>query len=210
MNQHSSYQDPLTRVKIRERQQDLDSYTGALMHTPKSKAKPITKGSFWYNSRAIRPLFSILSWQPSFIKDSHPGGIPRNFQDHPWNFWASRVSGRPPQDYTHNFWSPHTSGRPLQLSIPHPVFSDILALMGVSSVSWLAPPIIGLHPAGLQCLYLSSFKTEERAQGQQQTHQWFNGCGSLHVWSKVLEQHPTLCGGWRLDMVAVFAPELDF
>ena len=46
---------------------------------------------------------------------------------------------------------------------------------------------VGLHPIGLQDLCLHSFKTEDRAQSQQQRHQWFNGWGSLHVWSKVLE-----------------------
>ena len=33
-----------------------------------------------------------------------------------------------------------------------------------------------------------------RAQSQQQRHLWFNGQGSLHVWSKVLEWHSTVCG----------------
>ena len=45
----------------------------------------------------------------------------------------------------------------------------------------------------LQGLRLPSFKTEERARSQLQRHQWFNGRGSLHVWSQVLERHPTVC-----------------
>ena len=39
--------------------------------------------------------------------------------------------------------------------------------------------IVGLHATGLQVLHLSSFKTEERAQSQQQRHQWFNGWRNL-------------------------------
>ena len=74
-----------------------------------------------------------------------------------------------------------------------PTSPDILALTGVSSVSWLTLPIVGLHPAGLQGLCLPSFKTEERVWSQHQRYQWFNGWGNLHVWSKVLEQHPTMC-----------------
>ena len=54
----------------------------------------------------------------------------------------------------------------------------------------------GLHPAGLQALYLPSLKTEGRDQSQQQRHQWFNGWGILHVWNKVLEWHPTVCSRW--------------
>ena len=34
---------------------------------------------------------------------------------------------------------------------------------------------VGLHPTDLQGPYLLSFKFEERAQGQQQRHWWFNG-----------------------------------
>ena len=58
-----------------------------------------------------------------------PWGVPRNFQDHPWNFWATRVSGRP-----------------LQHSIPCPVFPDISALTGASSVSWLLLQLMGCTP----------------------------------------------------------------
>ena len=54
--------------------------------------------------------------------------------------------------------------------------------------------VVRLHPAGLQSLYLPNHKTKERAQSQWQRHQWFNGWGILHVWSKVLEWHPTACG----------------
>ena len=39
----------------------------------------------------------------------------------------------------------------------------------------------GLHPTDLQALCLPSFKTKERAQSQQQRHQWFNGRGELQV-----------------------------
>ena len=62
----------------------------------------------------------------------------------------------------------------------------------------------GLHPAGLRCLDLSRIKTEETALREQQRHLWFNGVGSLHDWSKVLEQQPT-CRVDEQDKVAVFA-----
>lgn len=42
-------------------------------------------------------------------------------------------------------------------------------------------PPVGLLPAGLQALYLSNLKTEERAQSQRQRHQWFHGWGILHI-----------------------------
>ena len=80
----------------------------------------------------------------------------------------------PPGVTTWNFQAP-------QLSIPAHPGPYISVLTGVSSVSWPAPPIAGLHPAGLQGLYLPSFKTQERAQSQLQRHQWFNGRGSLPV-----------------------------
>lgn len=48
---------------------------------------------------------------------------------------------------------------------------------------------VGLRSAGLQGLYLPSFKTEERARSQHQRHQWFNGWGNLlseaRSWSSI-------------------------
>ena len=40
---------------------------------------------------------------------------------------------------------------------------------------------IELPSTGLQVLCSPSFKTEERAQSQQQSHRWFNGWGSLCI-----------------------------
>ena len=54
---------------------------------------------------------------------------------------------------------------------------------------------VDLPSAGLQVLCWPSVKTEGRAQRQQQSHQWFNGWGSLRVWSQVLEWHPVCAGG---------------
>ena len=45
---------------------------------------------------------------------------------------------------------------------------------------------VGLHPTGLQALYLPSFKIKERAWSQQQRFQWFNVRRSSQVWNKVL------------------------
>ena len=38
-----------------------------------------------------------------------------------------------------------------------------------------------------------SLETKERVWSQWQRHQWFNGWGIFHVWSKALEQHPAVC-----------------
>ena len=38
---------------------------------------------------------------------------------------------------------------------------------------------VGLYPTGLQGLCLPTLKTKDRAQCQQQRHQWFNGWGNL-------------------------------
>ena len=53
-----------------------------------------------------------------------------------------------------------------------------------------------LHHAGLQGLYLSSFKTEKRAWSQQERHLWFYGQGILHAWCMVLEPYSTVYG-WQ-------------
>ena len=50
---------------------------------------------------------------------------------------------------------------------------------------------------GLQGLCLPSFKTEERAQSQQQRYQLFHKWGSLPVWRKFLELHSTMYCGWQ-------------
>ena len=65
---------------------------------------------------------------------------------------------------------------------------------------------IGLHPAGLQVLYLPTFKTEGPRVSNRDSHGLMDeGIGELQVWSKILEQHPTpwllmtgrtLLGGW--------------
>ena len=55
---------------------------------------------------------------------------------------------------------------------------------------------VGLYPSGLQGLHFLSFKNKERAQSQQQRHQWSNGWGNLHIWGTVLEQYPTVCCSW--------------
>ena len=54
---------------------------------------------------------------------------------------------------------------------------------------WNQPSLkksVGLHPTGLQALYLPNFKTKERAQSQQQRLQWFNVRKSSQVWNKLL------------------------
>ena len=73
------------------------------------------------------------------------------------------------------------------------LFSWGICLFIVVMVSFA---VVGLHPADLQALCMPSFKNEERARSQQLRHQWFNGWGILHVWSKVVEWHPTVCSAW--------------
>lgn len=51
---------------------------------------------------------------------------------------------------------------------------------------------VELHPSGLQGPVLAQLQDGS----QQQRRHWFNGWGSLNVRSKVLEQHPTVCGWW--------------
>ena len=53
-------------------------------------------------------------------------------------------------------------------------------------------------PEGLKTLYLPSLKTKERARSWQKRHQQCNGWGTLHVWSEVLERHPTVWGRQRV------------
>lgn len=79
-------------------------------------------------------------------------------------------------------------------------------LFAISSPS-PRPPLIGLHPAGLQGLYLPRFKTEEIAQSQQQRPQWFNGWGAYLSEVRSWRWHPTLCAeDGEQNMAAVFAP----
>ena len=71
-----------------------------------------------------------------------------------------------------------------------------------------APPIAGLHPAGLQALYLPSLETEERARSQRQRQPWFHGCvGGAHPSEARSWSDATPCGAdGRQDVAATFAP----
>ena len=65
--------------------------------------------------------------------------------------------------------------------------------MGASAPPFLSSlPVVGLHPEGLQALWLPSLETKERARRQQQRHQWFIGQGIIHKgsWSDT-----PLCAG---------------
>lgn len=76
-------------------------------------------------------------------------------------------------------------------------FPDISVPTGVSWVSLLALSIVGLHPAGLQALYLSILETKERAPSQWQRQQWFNGWGNLSCLKQGPEVTPTMCSRWQ-------------
>ena len=57
--------------------------------------------------------------------------------------------------------------------------------------------------------YLPSFRTQERTQSQQQRHQWFNECGGLHIWNKVLGgQNPMVFSSGGQNVIAVFILEV--
>ena len=57
---------------------------------------------------------------------------------------------------------------------------------------YLNPPSWA-HPSRPESPVLAQPQTEERAQNQWQRHQWFNRWGILHIWSEILEGHPTIC-----------------
>ena len=106
----------------------------------------------------------------------------------PCNFQASHVRRCPP-----NFPSPV-------------LISRHLGAHGSSLGLLAAPPIVGLHPTGLQALYLPSLKTKERSQSRRQSHQWFNGWGTYTSeagsWS-----HTSPCAADKgQDRTAGFAP----
>ena len=88
-----------------------------------------------------------ISWQPPFIKDSHPGISPITFGITPGTSGPHVLVDSPPQ-----------------LSIPRRVFLNISALGSFLGLL-AAPPVVGLHPVGLQGLHLPSFKTEEGFPG---------------------------------------------
>ena len=66
--------------------------------------------------------------------------------------------------------------------------------------------VLGWTPQTYNACTCPALRIVERTQSKQQTHQWFNQCGGLHVWSKFPEWHPIACNGHMKDMMAVFAP----
>ena len=69
--------------------------------------------------------------------------------------------------------------------------------------------VLGLSSTNLQGLCLPSFKTEEVAQSQQRTNNDLMDGGSLHVQSKVLEQHPTMCGAQQAGHGGTFCSQRE-
>ena len=122
--------------------------------------------------------------------NSHPRA-PHTSRLLPWHYPCNLGGGYtcnfgvPPGGYTHSFQAKQASGCP-PASFYFPTW--ISQHLGFQ----VALIISGLNSTGLQGLQLTLFKTKERAQSQQQRRPWLNGWGSLHVWSKVLEKHPTL------------------
>ena len=64
--------------------------------------------------------------------------------------------------------------------------------------------VLGCTPQTCKPCACPASRQKKEPWSQQQRHQWFNGRGSLHVWSKVLEWHPIVCSSH--DMAAAFVP----
>ena len=141
----------------------LFPYTTLFRSQPTAAASfsPCNGGQYLCNSLRGVCERSVLSWRPPLIKDSHHGAhmLVDGHPGTPPQLAASPLepSGAPPPlvDAPAAFHSPF-------------LFPDISALTSFLG-PLAAPPVVGLHPAGLQGLYRPSFETQERAQGQQQT-----------------------------------------
>ena len=80
------------------------------------------------------------------------------------------------------------------------LFVEKLLLILDLTQCW-AVPHRSIRPA------LAQLKNKEWAWSQQQRHQQFNGWRILHIWSQLLEQHPSKYRPSEQDMVAVFIPK---
>ena len=123
---------------------------------------------------------------------------------------APLQQGQTPQDYHYNFQAPQSHGQSLQLSIPHPVFSNTLALVGVSSVPWLAPPVTGLHPQACNaCACPASRLKKQPEVSNRDTNGLMDG-GVYRSEASFWRDTPLCAVDSGQDMVAGFAPEVDF
>ena len=118
--------------------------------------------------------------------------------------------GQTPQAYHCNFQAPQSHGQSLHLSIPHPVFSNILALVGVSLVSWLAPPVTGLHPQAYKaCACPASRLKKQPGVSNRDTGGLMDG-GVYRSEASFWRDTPLCAVDRGQDVLAGFAPELDF
>ena len=143
---------------------------------------------------------------PHTLVDGHPGMPPWLLGSPLVLFWASQVSGWPPQDHCWNFGGyPFPTFRPYisrmatpeshpPFSIPKPGFSDIGAQGGFLGLL-AAPPSVGLHPKIPHDLYLPSFKDKETSRRQWQRHQQFHGRGAYLSKARSWSDTP-VCSRW--------------
>ena len=151
-----------------------------LMHTPKVKTKPVTKGSVGYNSRAIRGHYS-----PCSLGGSHSSktATPRI---------APQLSGLPPATF-----GPHTL-------VDSPPNFPLLILISQCLCSrefpwspcWLWHLLGCILQASKPYTY-PSLRLKKEPGVSNRDLSVLMGTGILRVWSKVLEWYPTVCGRWQ-------------
>ena len=135
--------------------------------------------------------FSVLSWQPSFIKGTTTG--PHTLVDsHP---------GIPP--VTLGF---HTLLDGLQ-NFPFPVLIyQRLGLTGVSLVSWLLGQLLGCTPKACKAYTCPDSRPKKEPRVSNRAINGLMDESSLYVQSKVLEQLPTTCS--RRQAARTWQPSL--
>ena len=90
------------------------------------------------------------------------------------------------------------------------MFSNILALVGVSLVSWLAPPVTGLHPQAYKaCACPASRLKKQPGVSNRDTSGLMDG-GVYRSEASFWRDTPLCAVDSGQDVVAGFAPELDF
>ena len=114
-------------------------------------------------------------------------GIPYSFWIVFSNFWASWVSGQPPQD------QPATFGPHMLVDAPNNFPSPVLYL-GTHRSFFHILPATNCWVVQAYKTYFSSFKIKERICVQEQRHGWFNGWEALTR----LKQGPGVHWGWEV------------
>lgn len=117
----------------------------------------------------------------TFLSANHAHWLLRSEQPDPT---FSNISGWVPRDHPYSSWTPVVSGRPSQLSLSRrSLFPNISVLKGISSVSGLTPPILGLYPQAYKpCIHSTSRPKEEPRVRDRDTDDLMDGragCGMI-------------------------------